>query len=250
MKLPVAKNWYQTQACSDGVTLIWEPHVCRHIRCNIWHIKGRDRSLLIDSGMGMASLRDTVSKLCDQPLLAVSSHCHFDHIGCQHEFEHRLCHPAEAEILSNPDNERIVWNSFNERLEMFLDGEPLLTALPHAGYRLEDYRVLPAAPSQLINDGDEIDLGNRLFKVFHMPGHSPGSLCLYEAASKTLFTGDVIYDDELLDDLYHSDPQVYLETLARLREIPAETFHCGHYGSIGRQRMLEIIDHYQHSKTC
>jgi glyoxylase-like metal-dependent hydrolase (beta-lactamase superfamily II) len=82
-----------------------------------------------------------------------------------------------------------------------------------------------------------------------MPGHSPGSVCLYESATKTLFTGDVVYDGVLFDELYHSDPERYLETLARLKEIPAETFHCGHYGSFGRERMPSVIEQYQGSKS-
>jgi glyoxylase-like metal-dependent hydrolase (beta-lactamase superfamily II) len=124
-----------------------------------------------------------------------------------------------------------------------------MSALPFADFDLADYHIEPAPPTQLIDEGDELDLGDRLLKVFHMPGHSPGSVCLYESATKTLFTGDVVYDGVLFDELYHSDPERYLETLARLREIPAETFHCGHYGSFGRERMPSVIEQYQGSKS-
>ena len=47
-----------------------------------------------------------------------------------------------------------------------------------------------------------------------------------------------------LDNLSHSDPDRYAETLARLREFPATTWHCGHFASFGRQRALELIDAY------
>ena len=100
----------------------------------------------------------------------------------------------------------------------------------------------------MIDEGAELDLGNRLLKVFHMPGHSPGSICLYEEATATLFCGDVVYDGELLDQLYHSDRERYQETLARLREIPAQTFHCGHYESFGKARLGQIIDNYEAQK--
>ena len=120
----------------------------------------------------------------------------------------------------------------------------MLEALPCPDFDWKDYRVKPAPPTRLIDEGDELDLGNRLFKVFHMPGHSPGSICLFESATATLFCGDVIYDGELLDALYHSDKELYAETLARLREIPATTFHCGHYASFGRERLGQIIDEY------
>jgi len=43
-----------------------------------------------------------------------------------------------------------------------------------------------------VRDGDIIDLGDRAFEVLHLPGHSPGSIALFEAATKTLFSGDAI----------------------------------------------------------
>ena len=80
--------------------------------------------------------------------------------------------------------------------------------------------------------------------MLHLPGHSPGSIALYEVKSKTLFSGDAIYDGELFDTVYHSDKVIYRESLQRLRELDVETVHGGHYGSFGRKRMLEIIDDY------
>ena len=241
----VAENWYSKKHFSDQVTLIWEQHVSPDLRCNIWHIHGRDRDLLVDSGLGVVSLREEVAELSDRPVLALASHTHFDHVGCHHEFEHRLCHESESHVLSAPDAFNTVWAEYRSSL---LEDNPL-DALPYRGFDFDDYKIQPAPPTQLIAEGDEIDLGNRLFKVFHMPGHSPGSICLYEETTQTLFAGDVLYDGELLDALYHSDIDTYVETLARLREIAAETFHCGHFASFGRQRMMALIDQYRASKS-
>jgi glyoxylase-like metal-dependent hydrolase (beta-lactamase superfamily II) len=240
MTLKVADIWYESLKINSDLTLIYEPHVHPDLRCNIWHIKGRDRDMLIDSGLGVASLRDYLGQISDKEFLAVASHTHFDHIGCHHEFEHRLCHPLEAHVLDAPNSQNTVWSEYR----VIAADRSQFDALPFAGFRLGDYKIEPAPPTRLIDEGDLIDLGNRHFSVFHMPGHSPGSVCLYEAATKTLFTGDVLYDGELLDTLYHSDREVYAETLARLKELPAETFHCGHYASFGKQRMLELIDNY------
>ncbi len=240
MSLQVAEKWYDSREFDNRITLIWEPHVSIAVRCNIWLIKGRDKHLLIDNGMGMKPMRAEIAALVEKPILAVASHAHFDHIGGHHEFEHRLSHPAEADILISPNDKNTVWHWFKE--------ESIIDALPSADYDIENYSVLPAPPTQLIDEGDEIDLGDRLFKVFHMPGHSPGSICLYEQATKTLFTGDVIYDGKIYDQLYHSDVEIYLETMARLKEISAEVFHCGHYGSLSRQRLIELVDTYIESK--
>jgi glyoxylase-like metal-dependent hydrolase (beta-lactamase superfamily II) len=241
MALEVADHWYETDHYPDGVTRIREAHVQPDLRCNIWHVRGRLCDLLVDSGLGLVPLRPTIAALSGHEVLAVASHTHFDHVGGHHEFEHRLCHPAEAAVLTQPTAENTVWQAYRP----MVDEDRAVAALPFTGFGFDAYRVLPAPPSRLIDEGDEIDLGDRHFKVFHMPGHSPGSVCLFETATATLFTGDVLYDGELLDSLFHSDRDIYLETLARLREIPAGTFHCGHFESFGKRRMIELIDHYQ-----
>ena len=241
MSIRVAQKWYETQPFSDEVTLIREAHVHPDLRCNMWHIRGRQCDVLIDSGLGVVPLRQEIAALSERTVLAVASHTHFDHIGGHHEFEHRLCHAAEAEVLAHPDDRNTVWDSYRSQL----DAEASFSALPFEGFAPDGYAVTPAPPSRLIGEGDVIDLGDRVLQVFHMPGHSPGSLCLLEEATGTLFTGDVLYDGELLDSLYHSDPDIYLETLARLKEIPAKVFHCGHYRSFGHKRMLELIGQYE-----
>ncbi len=240
MSLPIAQHWYANRRYTDGITLIYEQHVDAGLRCNIWHVQGRNTDLLIDSGLGVLPLRRVVAGLSQRPMLAVASHTHFDHIGNHHEFEQRCCHPAEAQVLLAPDAVNTVWQEYRG----MMGAAGPISALPYAGFSFDQYRILPAPPSRLIDEGDELDLGDRLFKVFHMPGHSPGSICLYEAATKTLFTGDVLYDGELLDMLAHSNPEHYAETLARLKEIPAETFHCGHYASFGREHAVDLIDAY------
>ena len=53
MRLQVAETWYETEAFSDDITLIRESHVAQWLRCNIWHVRGRDRELIIDTGMGL-----------------------------------------------------------------------------------------------------------------------------------------------------------------------------------------------------
>jgi hypothetical protein len=52
MALQIAERWFEEKHIGDGITLLWEPHVIPLMRCNIWHVRGRDRDLIIDSGMG------------------------------------------------------------------------------------------------------------------------------------------------------------------------------------------------------
>ena len=61
--LTIADRWFERRALSDAITHLWKPHVDPFARCNIWHVRGRDRDLLVDSGMGMVSLRHEIRDL-------------------------------------------------------------------------------------------------------------------------------------------------------------------------------------------
>ena len=58
MQIATVDSWYETDSRADGITYITEPHVLEFYRCNIWHVRGRERDMLVDSGMGVVSLRD------------------------------------------------------------------------------------------------------------------------------------------------------------------------------------------------
>ncbi len=116
--------------------------------------------------------------------------------------------------------------------------------LPPGGFDPATYAVRAAPATRLVEAGDVIDLGDRYFTVLHLPGHSPGSIALWEAATGVLLSGDAVYDGALIDDAYHSNTWQYLDTMHRLREIPVRVVHAGHYPSFGRQRYLELIDEY------
>ena len=95
-----------------------------------------------------------------------------------------------------------------------------------------------------------IDLGDRAFEVLHLPGHSPGSIALWEAATGILFSGDTVYDGPLIDDFYHSDVADYVASMERLRRVPARLVHAGHFASFGRARFEALIDDYLAGKAA
>lgn len=237
MALKVARDWYEAHRLDDGVTRIEELHVAHWLRCNIWHVEGRDRDLIIDTGMGLRPLVKEVAQLAERPVMAIMTHSHFDHSGGLHQFDCRCGHPAEAGIIAQPNATNTVADTGYVRAETF-------TALPYEGFSHEQFIVQPAPLTDLLDEGDVIDLGDRVFKVFHLPGHSPGSIALYEAETGTLFSGDVIYDGALIDDLYHSDPEVLRASHARLRELSIDTVHAGHFGSFGPARLNALLDKY------
>ena len=102
------ESWYRVRRVGDDVTWIDEPFVKAFYRCNIWHVRGRDRDLLVDSGMGVVSLRRHVPLVTERPLVAVASHTHFDHVGGHHELAERWVHGAEAAVLAAPDRDNTL----------------------------------------------------------------------------------------------------------------------------------------------
>jgi len=236
METAKPEDWYETRRLDDDVTLISEPHIRPFYRCNIWHLRGRDRDLLLDSGMGVVSLRRHVPLVTEKPLIAVASHSHFDHIGCHHEFAARAIHRAEAAILAAP--------SRKATLADVTVADEIFTRLPPAPYRSASYEVAPAPATRLLEAGETIDLGDRRLEVIHTPGHSPGGIMLYEAATAILFSGDTVYDGPLIDDLDHSDIAAYVASMKRILDLPVQVVHGGHFPSFDGARYRELIRDY------
>lgn len=228
-----AEDWYTVTKLGDDIRLISELHITEFYRCNVWHIRGNQSDALIDSGMGVVSLREQVPLVTQKKLIAIASHTHFDHIGCHHEFEHRCVHVAEAELLAKPTRKNTLADPYVT--------DDIFTALPPEPYLSANYAVKSAPATRVLEDGDVIDLGNRRLTVIHTPGHSPGGIALWEAASATLFSGDIVYDGPLIEDTYHADAKDYYNSMTRLLDLPITTVHGGHFGSYGRERHQQII---------
>lgn len=65
--LKVAARWFERRALADGVTWLCEPHVDAFLRCNIWHVLGRDRDLIVDTGSGVSRCAEQSSTLLSVP---------------------------------------------------------------------------------------------------------------------------------------------------------------------------------------
>ena len=233
MKIATPDAWYETTSLEDGVTHIHEPFIKAFFRCNIWHVRGRDRDLMVDSGMGVVSLVEEVGLVAERPCLAVASHTHFDHIGSHHEFAERLCHPDEAALMARPGRSDTLADPYV--------ADTIFTRRPPAPFSSEDYEVTPAPATRLIDEGDRVDLGDRSFEVIHTPGHSPGSIMLWEASTGILFSGDTIYDGPLIDDAFHSDVDAYIASMKRILDLPVRVVHGGHFPSFDGTRYRVLI---------
>ncbi len=228
-----AADWYRVEHLGDDVSLISERWIKAYYRCNIWHVRGRERDMLVDSGMGVVGLREHIPQLTEKNLLAVASHAHFDHMGAHHEFESRLVHRLDADLMQSPTRSNTLADRFVS--------DDMFKAMPPEPYSSAEYSVRAAPATRLLEDGDTIDLGDRHFLVIHTPGHSPGSISLFEHRTGILFSGDIVYDGPLLEDAYHSNAADYYRSMVRLLDLPVSVVHAGHFASYDRDRHRAII---------
>ena len=96
----------------------------------------------------------------------------------------------------------------------------------------------------MLGEGDTVDTGSHVFRVLHLPGHSPGSLGLLDEKDGVFFSGDAIYDDELYDQLPDSDRAAYCATMARILDLPVRIVYGGHGESFDGARMRHIAQRY------
>ena len=159
-----ARDWYETVRMADDVTLVHEPWIKPFFRCNMWHVRGRDRDLLFDSGLGHFSLRGCVPLVTGRPLVCVASHA-FRPYRLPPRVSRPLRAPAEAGISPTPGRvgrSRTAMRPTRCSIAFRRDGIARATAFrPHPQVELEH--------------GDVVDLGGRAFEVVHTPAIPPAA---------------------------------------------------------------------------
>jgi len=145
----------------------------RGSECNCFLVAG-DRLAVIDSGNPKAVL-DKVEGLDIPTSYLINTHYHFDHVLGLPVLKEKLggkvtLHEADAALLEKCDDRFVMSYLFQEKC-------PKIKV---------DLRL---------KGGEVLDLGGIKLAVIHTPGHSPGGICLYEPASKTLFSGDTVFAD-------------------------------------------------------
>jgi len=205
VKLAVSgEAWFRVAPLEPGVWLVGEPgHV------NSWLIRGEERTVLLDTGLGLADISAAVATVCPEEPLVVNSHVHFDHVGGNELFAETAMHelgPEWVEAGCEPGQllayrklapamldayERLL---AADREEFFLIGpDEEMRPWPAAGIAERGWRIEPPPPTRLLVEGDEIDLGGRTLRVIHTPGHAPDHICLLDEAAGILWAQDQAY---------------------------------------------------------
>lgn len=245
--LPVATDWFGVEDVGEGVTKVTEPHLSELVSANLWWIRGQRHDVLVDTGLGVASLHRHLPEAFEHDTLAVVSHTHLDHTGGAHEFGHVAVHQLETAAMATPPPASLHALTELELLGLAIpDSLPdsLLKALPEPGYDPAAFSIRPATVTRALDEGDVIDLGDRRLRVIHAPGHTPGSILLYDEDLRWLYTGDVLNDGPVFDEMYGADIASYVASMRRMRDLDVAMVHPGHDPSFDGDRMRHLIDDY------
>ena len=208
-KRPEPLKEHLTNDLGNGIINITAPPM----RFQQYLVLGEEKALLIDSGFGMDSLKKIVDNLTDLPIVLVNTHGHPDHGGGNAEFGSPYLHPD--------DNELYAWKC---SYEMRLD-EAMHWGIEGAAERLQ--RELPAPIP--MEDGHVFDLGGRKLTVYHTPGHSRGSVCIFDEQTGFLFAGDNLnaMATALLEDCA-TNVSTYLASMEKIAKLPVKKVCTGH----------------------
>lgn len=210
-------DWFTMEQIAPDTWRLSEYRHWEETHCYL--LLGRDRGLVIDTGLGIGDIREPLEALTDMPLTAVATHVHWDHVGGHRHFPAFYAHALELPWLQGayPQPVEAVRAMVADRCR-----------LPE-GFDVNAYQLFQGTPAALLADGDEIGLGGRSLRVLHTPGHSPGHMCFYEADRGWLFTGDLVYRGELLAFFPSTDPAAYLQSLERTAALPVKRVLPGHH---------------------
>ena len=146
------------------------------------------------------------------------THGHFDHLS-----DHQVVTDAfpEARVLIHAADEPKLLN-------------------PHASEFPIPYVIPPRRADGYLEEGQHLKVGTIDLLVMHTPGHCAGLVCLYAAAYKAVFVGDLLMAGSVgRDDLSDSDPALHRASLVRLMTLPDDVrVYSGHgpETTIGRER--------------
>ena len=181
-----------------------------------------DRPILVDAGMMAGPTLKNIKKYID-PLkieMILLTHCHHDHSGAAAE----LKEATGARLLLSEKEVTCV-------------GDDLTTVAYLFGMEAPQFQV-----DETLSEGRILDIGKWKLEVLETPGHSQGSICLYEKTEKVLFSGDTVFPDGNIGrtDMYGGDTIKLIKSVERLTSLDVKTMYPGHMEITGRDVNRQI----------
>lgn len=170
-------------------------------------------AIIVDPGCYLRNEQEALVHFISEnnltPTLLLNTHCHLDH------------------VFGN----NFVSEKYGLTAHFHKNEQPVIDRLPEGGTRwgvpCEPY----TGPVQYIAQDDIIDFDTDQFKVLLTPGHSPGSVCFYNAAQDFMIGGDLIFKDGVgRTDLPGCNPQDLINSiLTQILPLPdTMTIYSGH----------------------
>ncbi|MFC1992336.1 MBL fold metallo-hydrolase [Chloroflexota bacterium] len=226
---------------------------------NSYVIKAGERSLIIDTGMNREECQRKMSSSLEELGINLNktdffiTHLHVDHMGLVANLatatSNVYFNRKEASIVDSEGSER-VWQGFYKLYlsSGFPEDELKKSLERHPGNRYGPNREIDF---RTVKENDMIEIGDYLFRCIETPGHSPGHMCLYDAAKKLLVSGDHILFD--ITPNITSWPEIknslkeYLTSLEKVYALDVNLVLPGHrnIGNDHRQRIRELQEHHQ-----
>lgn len=147
---------------------------------NLYLIEGQKKALLIDTGWGIGDIAKEISKITNLPLVVVNTHGHLDHTGGNNQFKSVYIHDKDIPLLDRYDDSEIRAKILR-RLSTY--------ELPD-DFSEKSWINAKMSIVQGLDGQDFFDLGERIIDIIEVPGHTKGSICLYDRNEMLLFSGD------------------------------------------------------------
>ena len=210
-RIPVFDPWFEVYRVAPNTMAIYEPHQSEETISYL--ILGKDKGLLLDTGMGISDIRKVTSELTPLPIIVVNSHTHDDHVGGNWQF------PTVYSMDTEFSRTNAKGSTADAQAEI-APGE-ICGDLPK-GFDAKTYRTKPWTIARYIHDGDTIDLGGRTLEILSTPGHTPDAICLFDRANGLLFTGDTYYPAPIWLFRPETDFDAYDASVKRLAALASE----------------------------
>ena len=107
-----------------------------------------------------------------------------------------------------------------------------------------------AFDAEKVSEGDNIEIKNIEFKVFHTPGHKDDSVCFYSESEKILFAGDLLFPDGGFGrtDLEEGNRDLLIKSIEKISELDVERMYTGHGEAVKENTNQQIMRSLEEAK--
>lgn len=224
--------YYSITEIDKNIYHIWEP---AGVACTL--IVGSTEALLIDTGYGFSDLKAVIDGLTDVPYRIMNTHGHVDHAGGNYLFHQPIfMNMADLEVYEY--YQRIQKPMIIDKFLKDVTKKPL--PWPE-GFDYTSYKRYQPCHFLPLSDKMKIDLGDRTLEIIFLPGHTVGSVMVFDWSSGLLFSGDNISDSLWIQFPQSEDLRKYRKNLDMLDAYPIKGIISSHRQTMWTPEILSAL---------